>query len=82
MIMAANGESLRPPAARERPPAAIEEIEDGFYISNNHGKLRRVPEDWKSPPCPLATKYELCLSGDESRGMSRMSPLKMHEKPI
>jgi hypothetical protein len=72
-----HGEGLRPPAAREMLPAAIEETEDGFYVFNNHGKLRRAPEDWKFPHCPLATRYELYHSGDEIRGMS---PVKMLEK--
>jgi hypothetical protein len=38
--MAANREGCgaRPPAARERPPGAVEETEDVLYIFNNFGK--------------------------------------------
>jgi hypothetical protein len=43
-------------------------LSDGFSIFNDHGKLRRVPEDWKFPHCPLATAHDLCHSGDEIRG--------------
>ena len=47
-------------------------------VFDNNGKLRRVPEAWKFPHCPLAAGYErLCHCGDEVRGMS---PIKMLEK--
>jgi hypothetical protein len=79
LAMAANregGDMTRPPA-RERPSGALQETEErGFYIFNNHGKLRRVPEDWKFPHCPLATGYELYHCGDEIRGIS---PVKRFE---
>jgi hypothetical protein len=77
--MAANreGGGTRPPAAQERPPGAIEETVGGFCVFNNHGKLRRIPEDWKFPHCPLAAAHELHHSGDEVRGRS---PIKMLEK--
>jgi hypothetical protein len=63
-------------AAPERPPppGAIQETGNGFYIFHHHGKLRRVPEAWCFPHCPLATAYELYHCGDEIGGIS---PLKV-----
>jgi hypothetical protein len=55
--MAANREGGGASAAL--PPGAVQETEDGFFIFNNNGKLRRVPEDWTFPHCPLAPAYEL-----------------------
>ena len=65
-------------AAQEKPPGVVEETEDGFFIFNNDGKLRRVPEDWKFPHCPLAAGCELRQQRvDDDWGMS---PIKMLEK--
>jgi hypothetical protein len=70
MAASREGGGTRPPAAQKRTPGVAEETEDALFIFKKFRKLRRVPEDWKFPQCPLATGYELCHCGDKTRGNS------------